>query len=133
MNDVLPTLASVLQDGRLNVNGVDGRHLSVPPQRLTLLQRRNDSSFVAWIVIGCTGFGLFSIGALVIAAIVVKRHLRDMTDFTNNSVSSHQENTQTTSCASFKFIPSFLMFLFREVQKLQTKHRLMVVSIWSKH
>lgn len=86
VNDVLPTLAAVLQDGRLSVNGVDGRQLSVPPQRLTLLQRRNDSSFVAWIIIGCTGFGLFSIGSLVIAAIVVKRHLRDMTDFTNNSV-----------------------------------------------
>lgn len=86
VDDVLPSLAAVLQDGRLSVNGVDGRHLSVPPQKLKLLLHRSESSFVPWIIIGCSGFGLFSVGSLIIAAIIVKRQMRDL-DFTNNSVS----------------------------------------------
>lgn len=86
VDDVLPSLAAALQDGHLSINGIDGRHLSVPPQHLKILQRRTERSFVPWIVVGCTGFGLFSIGSMVIAAIIVKRHLQER-DFTNNSVS----------------------------------------------
>ncbi|XP_026273044.2 uncharacterized protein LOC113202826 [Frankliniella occidentalis] len=99
VDDVLPSLAAVLQDGHLSVSGIDGRHLSVPPQSLKLLQRRSENSFVPWIVIGCSGFGLFSIGALVIAVIIVKRQMRDM-DFTDHSGSPEVTN-KTPSYARF--------------------------------
>ena len=100
VDDVLPSLAAALQDGYLSLNGIDGRHLSVPRQSLMLLQRRTEHSFVPWIVIGCTGFGLFSIGSFVIAAIIVKRNLREH-DFIDNSVSLKKKSPKWFSLRKF--------------------------------